>query len=119
MKTSNDTKLLNVLVSPLEAIIINLIPVPAHPETTFDDDSFRSAVARSASLTPEAKVGVIEAVSTYTQEQIERLLAIFAEEAESLDALSRALLALRERDEAEEEALVRRRSFKLIRGGKA
>jgi hypothetical protein len=119
MKTSNDTQLLNVLVSPLEAMIINLIPVPAHPETTFDDDAFRSAVARSASLAPEEKVAFIEAVPTFTQKQIERLLAILTEEAEELDALSRAVLAACDRHEAKDEALVRRGTFTVIRGGQA
>ncbi len=102
-------------VAPLEEIVINLIPVPAHPNTVFDDEAFRAAVARSVSLDAAEKVAVLKRVSELTQEQIDRLFVIFAEEAAALGALA---LKHGAEMQGEEEARRRRASFRALPGGR-
>jgi hypothetical protein len=87
MKTTTYPSTLSDRLLSLEEILINTLPVPAHPETTFDDAVFRSAVARSVSITPEEKVSIIAAVPSLTQKQVDCLLGIFADEAAAFDVL--------------------------------
>lgn len=116
---ANNARPLNLIVPPLEATIINLLPVPAHPDTTFDDAAFRDAVAHSASLDAEEKVNLIAAIPRLKQEQIDQIIAILSDEAEQIATLSSRLLDLHEQETAEREAVVRRASFTLLRGERA
>jgi hypothetical protein len=119
MRTNdNDFQSLDFFVSPFEALMINLVPVPAHPATTFDDATFRDVLAHSRSLSPEEKVDILGSVAQFTQKQIDTLLLILADEAEKFGALADRLLVDAAGDEAR-EAAARRATFTLIRGGRA
>jgi uncharacterized glyoxalase superfamily protein PhnB len=116
--TDNAFESLDFFVSPFEAMMINLLPVPAHPATTFDDVAFRDALAHSRSLTPEEKVDILRSVPQFSQEQIDTVLLILAEEAEKFGALADRLLVDTAGDGTDEGA-ARRATFTLIRGGRA
>ena len=103
-------------VSPLEEVVINLLPVPSHPNTTFNDDALRAAVARSVSLDAMEKATVLKHVPEFTQEQIDAVFAIFAEEAAAFGAL---MVKHEAETRGEEEAQHRRASFHVLPGGRA
>jgi uncharacterized glyoxalase superfamily protein PhnB len=117
--TDNAFESLDFFVSPFEAMMINLLPVPAHPATTFDDVAFRDALAHSRSLTPEEKVDILRSVPQFSQEQIDTVLLILAEEAEKFGALADRLLVDTAGEGARDGAAARRATFTLIRGGRA
>lgn len=56
------------------------IPVPAHPNTKFDEKNFLSLLAGSISLTINEKKKIIEAIPQLSQFQIDELMKIFEEE---------------------------------------
>jgi len=115
---SNDW-LREFFVSPLEVVIINQVPVPEHPNTRFDDDAFRNAVAHSVSLTADEKVVTLRSVPTLTQEQIDTLFGIFAREAARFEVVAEKFLIAAEAEEAGREAVRRRAAFTVLPGGRA
>lgn len=64
------------------------IPVPAHPETTFDDQSFLTFLRGSISLTRDEKWRIIMAIPKLSQFQIDELQKILEEEKRKFSELS-------------------------------
>jgi len=56
------------------------MPIPAHPNTTFDEKAFIELLAGSISLTVNEKRKIVEAISQLSQFQIDELIKIFEEE---------------------------------------
>ena len=56
------------------------IPIPPHPNTTFDEKKFVELLAGSISLTITEKKRIIEAIPQLSQFQIDELMKIFEEE---------------------------------------
>jgi hypothetical protein len=56
------------------------MPIPPHPNTTFDEQKFLSLLAGSISLTPKEKVRIVENIPKLSQFQIDELIKIFEEE---------------------------------------
>ena len=56
------------------------IPVPAHPNTQFDEKKFLNLLAGSISLTINEKKKIIQAIPQLSQFQIDELMKIFEEE---------------------------------------
>lgn len=56
------------------------IPIPPHPNTTFDEQKFIGLLAGSISLTITEKKRIIEAIPQLSQFQIDELMKIFEEE---------------------------------------
>jgi len=56
------------------------IPIPAHPNTKFDEKNFLALLAGSISLTINEKKKIIEAIPQLSQFQIDELMKIFDEE---------------------------------------
>ncbi len=56
------------------------IPIPAHPNTKFDEKVFVQLLAGSISLTLSEKKRIIEAIPQLSQFQIDELMKIFEEE---------------------------------------
>ncbi|MBU1015587.1 hypothetical protein KJ657_00660 [Patescibacteria group bacterium] len=56
------------------------IPIPAHPNTKFDEKKFLELLAGSISLTINEKKKIIEAIPQLSQFQIDELMKIFEEE---------------------------------------
>ena len=64
------------------------IPVPAHPETTFDDQKFLTLLRGSISLTRDEKWRIIMAIPKLSQFQIDELQKILEEERHKFSELS-------------------------------
>ena len=61
--------------------------IPAHPNTSFDEDYFLKLLEGSISLTLEEKNKVIEAIPRLNIEQIDELIKIFEEEKQKFSEL--------------------------------
>ena len=59
---------------------ITAVPVPAHPNTQFDEKKFLALLAGSISLTKTEKQRIIESIPKLSQHQIDELMRIFTEE---------------------------------------
>lgn len=59
---------------------ISSVTIPAHPNTTFDEQKFLQLLAGSISLTVNEKKRIIESVPKLSQFQIDELMKIFEEE---------------------------------------
>lgn len=59
---------------------ITTIPVPAHPNTKFDEQKFLQLLAASISLTKTEKQRIITSIPKLSQYQIDELIRIFEEE---------------------------------------
>lgn len=64
------------------------IKIPAHEETTFDDDLFLTLLRGSISLTRDEKWRIIQAIPKLSQFQIDELQKILQEENKKFSALS-------------------------------
>lgn len=64
------------------------IPVPAHPETKFDDQKFLTLLRGSISLTRDEKWRIIMAIPKLSQFQIDELQKILEEERRKFSELS-------------------------------
>ena len=56
------------------------VPVPAHPNTQFDEKKFLELLAKSISLTKTEKQRIIDSIPKLSQYQIDELIRIFEEE---------------------------------------
>ncbi|MFH0834690.1 MAG: hypothetical protein V2A63_04895 [Patescibacteria group bacterium] len=56
------------------------VPVPAHPNTQFDEKKFLELLAKSISLTKTEKQRIIDSIPKLSQYQIDELMRIFEEE---------------------------------------
>ena len=64
------------------------IPVPAHPQTVFDEQVFLTLLRSSISLTRDEKWRIIQAIPKLSQFQVDELQKILAEEQEKFRQLS-------------------------------
>ena len=64
------------------------LPMPAHPETTFDDAVLRDLIARSYSVRIDEKRHIIASCATYSQYQIDELFRILTAERERFAQLN-------------------------------
>ena len=64
------------------------VPVPAHPNTKFDEKKFLELLAKSISLTKTEKQRIIESVPKLSQYQIDELMRIFEEEQKKFSELN-------------------------------
>lgn len=60
--------------------VLTQMPIPAHPNTKFDDKEFVSLLAGSISLTLNEKKKIIQAIPQLSQFQVDELIKIFNEE---------------------------------------
>jgi len=67
---------------------ITTVPVPAHPNTKFDEKKFLELLAKSISLTKTEKQRIIESISKLSQYQIDELMRIFEEEQKKFSELN-------------------------------
>jgi len=65
------------------------LKLPAHPDTTFDDDQFLTLLAASISLSKAEKKRIIDAIPKLKQWQIDELINIFTEEKQKFAQLSK------------------------------
>lgn len=65
------------------------IPIPPHPNTTFDEKLFIGLLAGSISLTITEKKRIIEAIPQLSQFQIDELMKIFEEEKGKFEELEK------------------------------
>lgn len=68
------------VVDATEIAQILALPIPAHPETTFDEAQFKDLVARSFSITLDEKKEIIGSCPKFSQHQIDELFRILGEE---------------------------------------
>ncbi|MFH1375353.1 MAG: hypothetical protein ABIH35_01645 [Patescibacteria group bacterium] len=59
---------------------ITTVPVPAHPNTQFDEKKFLELLSKSISLTKTEKQRIIASIPKLSQYQIDELIRIFEEE---------------------------------------
>jgi hypothetical protein len=59
---------------------ITSVPVPAHPNSQFDEKKFLELLAKSISLTKTEKQRIISSIPKLSQYQIDELMRIFEEE---------------------------------------
>jgi hypothetical protein len=71
-----------------DALTNDNITVPAHPETTFDEQGFLIALRGSISLTRDEKWRIIQAIPKLSQFQIDELVRILTEEKQKFSELS-------------------------------
>lgn len=64
------------------------VPVPAHPQTTFDEDAFLTLLRGSISLTRDEKWRIIQAIPKLSQFQVDELQKILDEEQQKFRQLS-------------------------------
>lgn len=64
------------------------IPVPAHPNTTFDEQTFLTLLRGSISLTRDEKWRIIKAIPNLSQFQVDELQKILEEERRKFSELS-------------------------------
>jgi len=67
----------------------HIFQIPAHPDTTFDEESFLTLLEGSISLTMEEKKRVIQAIPRLKIEQINELIKIFEEEKQKFSELEK------------------------------
>ncbi|MCK5461211.1 hypothetical protein KAI58_04465 [Candidatus Gracilibacteria bacterium] len=65
----------------------HIFKIPAHPNTTFDEENFLTLLEGSISLTMEEKERVIAAMPRLSMEQINELISIFEEEKQKFSEL--------------------------------
>ncbi len=65
----------------------HIFTIPAHPNTTFDEENFLTLLEGSISLTMEEKKRVIDAIPRLKIEQINELISIFTEEKQKFSEL--------------------------------
>ncbi len=63
-----------------ESEVLKQMPIPPHPNTTFDEARFVDLLTGSISLTFNEKKKIIEAISQLSQFQVDELIKIFDEE---------------------------------------
>lgn len=63
--------------------------LPAHPNTTFDEQLFLNLLASSISLTFKEKENIVNAVPQLVQKQIDELMAIFKDEQEKFSEIEK------------------------------
>jgi hypothetical protein len=68
---------------------ITSVPVPAHPNTQFDEKKFLELLAKSISLTKTEKQRIIASIPKLSQYQIDELMRIFEEEQKKFAELSK------------------------------
>ncbi len=67
----------------------HIFTIPAHPNTTFDEENFLILLEGSISLTMEEKKRVIDAIPRLKIEQINELIKIFEEEKQKFSELEK------------------------------
>lgn len=67
-------------VDPAEIDSVLALPVPTHPETTFDEAQFKDLVARSFSITLDEKREIVTGCGKFSQHQVDELFRILTEE---------------------------------------
>jgi len=77
------------------AVLLDL-PVPPHPNTTFDDVQFKDVVAHSFSLSLAEKLKIIRAAGRFSQEQVDELFTTLVGEGRRLAEILRDSLVRRE-----------------------
>lgn len=70
------------------ALTNELVAVPTHPETTFDEQKFLTLLRGSISLTRDEKWRIIQAIPKLSQFQIDELQKILDEERRKFSELS-------------------------------
>lgn len=75
-------------VPQLEIDAVMLIPIPPHPDTAFDDDEFRTLLAKAVSLTIVEKINIIVNSGKLAQESVDKMLEILRRERVAFDALN-------------------------------
>lgn len=68
------------IVDEAEIAQVLALPVPAHPETTFDHAQFLDVVAGAFSITLEEKRGLVADCGSFSQYQIDELILILLRE---------------------------------------
>jgi len=71
----------------------HIFTIPAHPNTTFDEENFLNLLEGSISLTMEEKQKVIDAIPRLKIEQINELINIFTEERQKFAELENEFAA--------------------------
>ncbi|MBV8516488.1 MAG: hypothetical protein JO197_03700 [Acidobacteria bacterium] len=71
-----------------EIALIDALPVPEHPSTTFDDERYRALIARSFSITADEKRSILESTPKFTQHQVDELFRILEEERQKFSELN-------------------------------
>jgi len=72
----------------LNANFTTKVPVPAHPQTKFDEMYFIQLLALSISLSIDEKKKIVEAIPKLSQYQIDELVRIFEEEQDKFAELA-------------------------------
>jgi len=67
---------------------ITSVPVPAHPNSQFDEKKFLELLAKSISLTKTEKQRIISSMPKLSQYQIDELMRIFEEEQKKFSELN-------------------------------
>ena len=67
-------------VDPVEVAAILALEVPRHPKARFDDEEFRSLIARSFSIDVEEKKALLRSARTMDQASADSLLRVLREE---------------------------------------
>ncbi|MFH0776233.1 MAG: hypothetical protein V1936_01315 [Patescibacteria group bacterium] len=65
------------------------VPIPAHPNTQFDEKKFLELLAKSISLTKTEKQRIITSIPKLSQYQIDELIRIFEEEQKKFAELNK------------------------------
>lgn len=65
------------------------VPIPAHPNTQFDEKKFLELLAKSISLTKTEKQRIIASIPKLSQYQIDELMRIFEEEQKKFAELNK------------------------------
>ncbi len=68
---------------------ITSVPIPAHPNTQFDEKKFLKLLAKSISLTKTEKQRIITSIPKLSQYQIDELMRIFEEEQKKFSELNK------------------------------
>lgn len=68
---------------------ITSVPIPAHPNTQFDEQKFLKLLAKSISLTKTEKQRIIASIPKLSQYQIDELMRIFEEEQKKFSELNK------------------------------
>lgn len=68
---------------------ITNVPIPAHPNTQFDEKKFLELLAKSISLTKLEKQRIIASIPKLSQYQIDELMRIFTEEQKKFSELNK------------------------------
>ncbi|MCF7846073.1 MAG: hypothetical protein K9L85_02445 [Candidatus Peribacteraceae bacterium] len=65
------------------------VPIPAHPNTQFDEKKFLELLSKSISLTKTEKQRIITSIPKLSQYQIDELIRIFEEEQKKFSELNK------------------------------